>query len=90
MKAIVTKGFLGVKDGEVYPTNFVPGHEVEGDLAAVAVKEGWAKAGGSGRKAAPASKPGDGSDITDGVSGDDSDEGDDFGAKSLGGAPENK
>lgn len=43
MKAIVTKAFPGVKDGEVYPVDFKPGDEVEGDLGRVAVAEGWAE-----------------------------------------------
>jgi hypothetical protein len=40
--ATVTAAFLGVPDGEVYPKAFEPGSEVTGDLAAVAVREGWA------------------------------------------------
>ncbi len=41
--AKVTTEFMGAKDGEVYPTQFKPGDIVEGDLAAVAVREGWAE-----------------------------------------------
>lgn len=39
----VIKAFLGVKDGEVIPQEFQPGDEVNGDLGAVAVREGWAE-----------------------------------------------
>lgn len=41
--AKVIKAFAGVPDGEVYPRDFAPGDMVHGDLAAVAVREGWAK-----------------------------------------------
>ena len=40
--ATVTKPFSGVKDGECQVTEFAVGDTVEGDLAAVAVREGWA------------------------------------------------
>lgn len=39
----VVKAFAGVRDGEVYPREFAAGDLVYGDLAAVAVREGWAK-----------------------------------------------
>lgn len=42
MKKVI-KAFLGVKDGEVIPQEFQPGDEVDGDLGAVAVREGWAE-----------------------------------------------
>lgn len=45
MKATVTKGFDGAKDGAIYPTTFKPGDVVEGDLARVAVDNGWATEG---------------------------------------------
>jgi hypothetical protein len=41
--AKVIKEFLGCKDGEAHPTQFVEGMTVEGDLARVAVSEGWAE-----------------------------------------------
>lgn len=41
--ATVTAAFCGVPDGAVYPREFAPGETVTGDLAAVAVREGWAK-----------------------------------------------
>nr|BDD44155.1 hypothetical protein 22 [bacterium] len=41
-KTTVTQSFNGVKDGEVYPVTFQPGDEVTGQLAEIAVKEGWA------------------------------------------------
>ena len=34
--------FLGVPDGEIYPIEFKIGDLVTGDLAKVAVNEGWA------------------------------------------------
>ena len=42
MKAVVAKAFDGAPDGEIYPRHFKPGQLVEGDLARVAVEEGWA------------------------------------------------
>ena len=55
--AKVKTAFHGVPDGEVMPKEFKPGDEVTGDLAAVAVAQGWAsdddggqKADGGGRK----------------------------------------
>lgn len=54
MKAIVTKEFAGVKDGEIYPRTWKAGDEIEGDLARVAIAEGWAE---SATKAAPKSEP---------------------------------
>lgn len=41
--AKVIAAFAGVPDGEVYPKEFAPGDEIHGDLAAVAVREGWAE-----------------------------------------------
>jgi hypothetical protein len=46
MKAIVSQPFLGVEDGEIYPREFAEGDPVTGDLAAVAVREKWAKVQG--------------------------------------------
>lgn len=40
---VVTVPFDGVPDGGVYPKAHAPGDVVEGDLAAVALAEGWAK-----------------------------------------------
>lgn len=42
MQATVTVAFDGVPDGAIYPRRFEPGDAVEGDLARVAVREGWA------------------------------------------------
>ena len=41
--AKVVKQFPGVPDGEVYPRLFVPGDTVTGELATVALREGWAE-----------------------------------------------
>jgi hypothetical protein len=41
--ATVVIAFLGVPDGEVIPRQFEPGDNVDGDLGAVAVREGWAE-----------------------------------------------
>ncbi|MGE0845833.1 MAG: hypothetical protein AB7L41_06155 [Flavobacteriaceae bacterium] len=43
MKAKVTKEFHGVPDKQVHPVAFKEGDEVNGDLAATAVNNGWAK-----------------------------------------------
>lgn len=51
--ATVTVAFQGVPDGECYPREFAPGDEVMGDLAVVAVREGWAA---NGQKAAKATE----------------------------------
>lgn len=40
--ARVIQAFKGVPDGESYTRTFKPGDEVTGDLARVAVLEGWA------------------------------------------------
>lgn len=37
------KPFNGARDGQAYPTAFKPGDIVEGDLARVALAEGWAE-----------------------------------------------
>lgn len=42
MKALVAKAFDGALDGELYPRHFEPGRVVEGDLARVAIEQGWA------------------------------------------------
>lgn len=43
MRATVTSDFSGVPDGEIHPRTFKPGDTVEGELAAVAVEQGWAE-----------------------------------------------
>jgi len=43
MKAIVTKAFPGRPDDQAHVCEFVPGDEVFGELAEVAVRNGWAK-----------------------------------------------
>lgn len=50
--AKVVEAFFGVPDGEVYPRDFAPGDMVHGDLAAVALREGWAKPVKSGKASA--------------------------------------
>lgn len=42
---VVVTEFFGVPDGLVYPRTFALGETVTGDLAEVAVREGWAKRG---------------------------------------------
>ncbi|MCA3255072.1 MAG: hypothetical protein INF91_05600 [Alphaproteobacteria bacterium] len=54
--AKVIKSFKGVPDGKVYPIEFAEGDTVEGELAEVAIAEGWAEAEGraaGGEKPAP-------------------------------------
>jgi hypothetical protein len=46
----VIKEFPGVPDGQTRCRTFKPGDEVTGNLAAVAVKEGWAKPDSSGQE----------------------------------------
>jgi hypothetical protein len=46
MRLIVAKvieAFVGCKDGELYGTEFKIGDEVEGELAEIALREGWAE-----------------------------------------------
>jgi hypothetical protein len=43
MKIIVVTQFDGVPDGRVYARTFLPGEEVTGDLAQLALREGWAE-----------------------------------------------
>lgn len=45
MKATVIKAFDGARDGSMYPTHWRPGDAIDGDLARVAVREGWATEG---------------------------------------------
>lgn len=45
--AIVTVPFSGVPDGQHYPIPFAVGDRVEGDLARVALAEGWARPEGA-------------------------------------------
>ncbi|PLX36948.1 MAG: hypothetical protein C0605_07705, partial [Hyphomicrobiales bacterium] len=45
MAIIVKKPFRGVPDGECHPRLFNKGDELTGDLADVAVKNGWAEKG---------------------------------------------
>lgn len=49
--ATVTITFSGAPDGALYPREFAPGETVTGDLAAVAVREGWAKRPKKGKTA---------------------------------------
>ncbi len=44
--AIVTVPFIGAPDGEVYGREFAVGDEVHGELATVAIREGWAEVPG--------------------------------------------
>jgi hypothetical protein len=41
--ATVTVPFMGAPDGEFYGRQFAAGDQVHGELAAVAVREGWAE-----------------------------------------------
>jgi hypothetical protein len=43
MKARVVKPFEGVRDGDLYPRHFEVADVVQGDLARVAIAEGWAE-----------------------------------------------
>lgn len=43
MKATVIKPFKGCPDGSRKPKQFVPDDRLDGDLARVAVSQGWAK-----------------------------------------------
>jgi hypothetical protein len=61
--AKVTRAFTGVPDGQIYPVEFAVGDTVEGDLALIAIIEGWATdeksskpAENKARKAAPENK----------------------------------
>jgi len=47
MKARVVKAFVGAPDGVLHPRLFEVSELVEGDLARVAVAEGWAEALGA-------------------------------------------
>jgi hypothetical protein len=44
--ATVTAPFIGAPDGEVYGRQFAVGDTVHGELAAVAIREGWAEVPG--------------------------------------------
>ncbi|MEO4000318.1 hypothetical protein [Mesorhizobium sp. CAU 1732] len=57
MKATVTKPFKGVKTGEVYPTQFTFGDNVDGNLAQVAVDNGWAVSDKTDATHAPSPPP---------------------------------
>jgi hypothetical protein len=43
MKARVVKAFVGAPDGAIHPRQFEVSECVEGDLARVAIAEGWAE-----------------------------------------------
>lgn len=57
--AVVTSHFRGCRDGERHATAFTPGDHVSGDLARVAISQGWAKAIGAApeNKAVTPGKP---------------------------------
>jgi hypothetical protein len=42
MPIIASVEFFGVPDGRVYPRTIRPGEELAGDLAQLALREGWA------------------------------------------------
>ncbi len=42
MQGRVVRAFDGAPDGEIYPRHFNPGDTVSGNLAVVALREGWA------------------------------------------------
>jgi len=54
--AKVVKQFDGVADGDIYPTTFAIGDDVTGNLAAIAIANGWATEGAPAPKAE--AKPG--------------------------------
>lgn len=56
MEATVTTPFKGVRDGEIYPVDFAVGDPVEGNLGAIAVREGWAEQAGAKPKAVPSGR----------------------------------
>jgi len=43
MKAIVERGFKGAHDGHIKPVQINPGDVIEGELATLAVAQGWAR-----------------------------------------------
>lgn len=47
--AKVTKAFIGVADGEIYPKKLHPGATITGDLARVAIQEGNAETADPGK-----------------------------------------
>ena len=58
MQAKVTVAFSGVPDGEVHPRKFEPGDTVDGELAGIALDQGWAEPiKGATRGAAPEPDP---------------------------------
>lgn len=63
MSVTVTKAFPGCRDGEVIPRRFEVGEELTGDLARVALKQGWADDDEKSSRRAP--KPGKGATATD-------------------------
>jgi hypothetical protein len=58
-KAVVTKPFPGRADDEFKVRQFQEGEEISGELAAVAVKNGWAKPVGAAPKASKGSEKGE-------------------------------
>lgn len=44
MKATVTRAFKGAHDGQIKPVQIAVGDVIEGELADLAVSQGWAKA----------------------------------------------
>lgn len=54
MKAKVSKPFQGVEDKKIRPRKIEAGEIIEGDLAAVAVAQGWAVPIGAEDAPAPA------------------------------------
>lgn len=52
MRGVVTKAFMGVRDGTIIPRAFAVGDEVEGDLAEVAIRDKLAKRAPEPRAAA--------------------------------------
>jgi len=75
IKAKVTKKFRGVIDGQCLPQDIHPGTQITGDLARVAIQEGWAErveTGEPDRLKGQASDPGsDDSKSQEGDQGDD-------------------
>lgn len=53
MRVVVTQEFLGKPDGQVYGRPILVGEELTGDLAQLALREGWAEQQKPARPARP-------------------------------------
>jgi hypothetical protein len=57
MRAKVTEAFNGVPDGRIHPRQIAVGEIIDGDLAAVAIREKWAEETADEAPAPAAAKP---------------------------------